>query len=413
MKSQLQTALHRLNSPVSVYLGDIASAQVGFASGARDDNGVVQVRMHNLSPEFAFVWDKIIRVPVDGELPEKYQLVKGDIIFNNTNSTELVGKSALFSAFPEPVSFSNHMTRLRVDRTMCEPEYLLAWLRWQWQQGVFAQLCTRWVGQSSIRMDKLQELKIPLPPLAEQKKIVKPLVANLHRAAKMKIAMQAQAEAIAVLPLSILAATFERKKIPHTWRKMNIGKVVDINPPRPNLSVRPLDAQTTFIPMESVNGEIGVVDNPLVRPYAEVRTGYTFFQEGDVLFAKMNSSLRNRKHFIARKTLDGVGFASTEFHVLRPGNEVIAEWLHLCLRQPMVAALAESNYYGSAQQRVSDEFVKELEIPVPPLSEQRIIAQMLEVKMKITTQLSAAAQAQLNAAEALPGAWLRRAFPVS
>ena len=395
--------------PRRINLGDIVSAQVGFSSGARDDDGVLQVRMQNISTAFAFAWDKPVRVPVAGELPEKYQLAKGDIVFNNTNSTELVGKSALFSAFPEPVTFSNHMTRLRVDRTACIPEYLLTWIRWQWQQGVFVNLCTRWIGQSAMRFSDLMEMTIPLPPLAEQKRIVKSLSANLRRAEKMKAAIQAQAEAIAVLPESILAKTFERGKIPRKWKKAKVGNIATVNPSRPRLSDRPADAQTTFIPMESVDGEIGAA-SPLVRPYAEVRTGYTFFREGDVLFAKMNSSLRNRKHFIARKTRDGLGFASTEFHVLRPGGEVLAEWLHFYLRQPMVAALAEFHYYGSAQQRVSADFVKGLEIPLPPLSEQRIIAGMLKAKMKVAARLSAAAQAQLEAVGALPGACLRRAF---
>ena len=265
-----------------------------------------------------------------------------------------------------------------------------------------------------INIERLLEFPVYVPDTAaERRQLGNALLVNFRRAAKMQAAMQAQAEAIAMLPLSILAETFECEEIPHKWRKAKIGEIAEMNPSRPNLSTRLPNVQTTFIPMESVNGEIGVVDNSLVRPYAEVRTGYTFFREGDVLFAKMNSSLRNRKHFIARKTLDGIGFASTEFHVLRPGSEIVAEWLHLCLRQPMVAALAESNYYGSAQQRVSAEFVKELQIPVPPLSEQRIIAQTLEMKMKITAQLNAAAQAQLDAVEALPGAWLRRAFSVS
>ena len=261
-----------------------------------------------------------------------------------------------------------------------------------------------------INIERLLEFPVSVPDSpAERKRLGDSLSANLRRAEKMKAAMQAQAEAIAALPESILAKTFERGKFPRQWKKAQVGDIAVVNPPRPDLSARPPDAQTTFIPMEAVDGKMGAA-SPLVRPYAEVRTGYTFFREGDVLFAKMTSSLRNRKHFIARKTRDGLGFASTEFHVLRPGDAVLAEWLYFHLRQPLVAALAESNFYGSAQQRVSADFVRGLEIPLPPLSEQRIIARMLKAKMKVSAKLAAAARAQLDAASALPGAHLRRAF---
>ena len=65
---------------------------------------------------------------------------------------------------------------------------------------------------------------------------------------------------------------------------------------------------------------------------------------------------------------------------------------------------------GMGQKNMDVPVFKSFRIPVPPLSEQRIIARMLKAKMKIAAKLNAAAQAQLDAVEALPGAWLRRAF---
>jgi hypothetical protein len=105
-----------------VRLGEvITEAQPGFASGSRDADGVIQLRMNNVDTRGNLVWDEFIRVPADKETVAKYQLMSGDVMFNNTNSTELVGKSALFCGSSESIVYSNHFTRLRTDPWNLEP----------------------------------------------------------------------------------------------------------------------------------------------------------------------------------------------------------------------------------------------------------------------------------------------------
>jgi hypothetical protein len=81
----------------------IADAQSRFACGLRDPEGVIQLRMNNVDTRGNFIWDDYIRVPAEKEIIEQYKLFEDDVLFNNTNSTELVGKSALFKGFKEPV----------------------------------------------------------------------------------------------------------------------------------------------------------------------------------------------------------------------------------------------------------------------------------------------------------------------
>ena len=155
-----------------VYLRDmIEDAQSGFASGEREPNGAIQLRMNNVGTRGNLVWDEYIRVPTTQEQLAKYQLQEGDVVFNNTNSTELVGKSALFKDFSEPVVYSNHFTRLRARRNLLDPAYLASWLMRQWQTKLFERICNRWIGQSAVKPSVLLELEIPLPPLPEQIKI--------------------------------------------------------------------------------------------------------------------------------------------------------------------------------------------------------------------------------------------------
>ena len=139
----------------------ISYLQLGFACGERDTTGVVQVRMHNVSTAGSFNWGELIRVPSSYTDMSKYWVEPGDVLFNNTNSVELVGKSAIFSGFTEPIVFSNHFSRLRTDPGALEADFLAKWLVLSWQQGLFASICNRWVGQAAVDRQKLLELTIP------------------------------------------------------------------------------------------------------------------------------------------------------------------------------------------------------------------------------------------------------------
>lgn len=192
-----------------VRLGDVVlAAKTGFACGERSETGVIQLRMNNVNTRGEFVWDTFIRVPCDGDKMRAYQLQNGDVLFNNTNSTELVGKSAFFCAHDEPIVFSNHFTRLQANATALEPTYLSYWLNSQWQQGVFAKMCNKWIGQSAVKSDKLLALTMPLPPLPEQKRIAAILNEQMAAVEKARIACEAQLEAAKTLHSAILRKAF-------------------------------------------------------------------------------------------------------------------------------------------------------------------------------------------------------------
>ena len=186
----------------------IADAQAGFACGIRDEEGIIQLRMNNVSTNGGFVWKEFIRVPCDYESVVRYKLLPGDIVFNNTNSTELVGKSALFQEFDEDVVYSNHFTRLRVQPDKCDPAYFSYWLNYLWKSRVFENICNQWIGQSAVKSEKLFALKIPLPPLPEQRRIVALLTEQLTAVEQARKAAEAQLAAIKDLPAALLSRAF-------------------------------------------------------------------------------------------------------------------------------------------------------------------------------------------------------------
>ena len=131
--------------------------------------------------------------------------------------------------------------------------------------------------------------------------------------------------------------------------------------------------------MAAVTAETASTSPGEDRRYSQVRTGYTPFLDGDLLVAKITPCFENGK--IAQATLKHpVGFGSTEFHVVRsrPGRADARYLLHF-LRQDRIRREGESTMTGSAgQRRVPERFLADLDVPLPLLSEQRRIAEVLD-----------------------------------
>lgn len=195
------------------------------------------------------------------------------------------------------------------------------------------------------------------------------------------------------------------------WPRAPLKQVCELNPRRATIIPVGDDDPVSFVPMPAVDGEHGVIAQRLERPFTEVKKGYTYFENGDVIFAKITPCMQNGKHAVCRDLLHGFGFGSTEFHVLRPGPRVLAEWVHGFLRQPELLHEATEHFSGTVgQQRLPEDYLGELEIPLPPLAEQNRIAARLAAELEIVERARAAAAQRLAAAEALPAALLREVF---
>ena len=141
----------------------------GFASGKRDDDGIVQIRMNNVTTDGRLIFDSFLKVPVPENINE-FLLKENDLLFNNTNSIDLVGKSTIFKNVSFPCTFSNHFTRFRFSDEVL-PEWILFHFITLWKKRFFKSVAIRHVGQSAVQTKYLTNLRIPLPPLSEQKKI--------------------------------------------------------------------------------------------------------------------------------------------------------------------------------------------------------------------------------------------------
>jgi type I restriction enzyme, S subunit len=160
-------------------------------------------------------------------------------------------------------------------------------------------------------------------------------------------------------------------------RTVPISEAAIVNP-RYSAATTNGSRTVAFLPMAGLS-ERGFIASAEERSISDVSQGYTYFEEGDVLLAKITPCLENGKAAVVQNLPHRVGFGSTEFHVLRPKQGVDARFLFYMIWNPLFRHEASRNMTGSAgQKRVPADFVSNYRIPLPALQEQRRIAAILD-----------------------------------
>ena len=167
--------------------------------------------------------------------------------------------------------------------------------------------------------------------------------------------------------------------LPEGWTRRRLRFDVRLNPKKSSLDMEP-DELVSFIPMVAV-GEYGGLDLDGVRELEDVYDGYTYFAEGDLCIAKITPCFENGKGALAEGLTNGVGFGTTELHVVRPGPKIDRRFLFYVSIADDFRKLGESEMYGAAgQKRIDESFIKDWVAPLPPLDTQRRIARFLDGK---------------------------------
>lgn len=160
-------------------------------------------------------------------------------------------------------------------------------------------------------------------------------------------------------------------------RMVPLSDVATINPRMSKELRADSNREVSFLPMAAVkeNGQLGEVETKIL---SEVVKGYTYYERGDIIFAKITPCFENGKATYLESLPFDVGFGSTEFHVLRPNNGVDGRYLFYMVWNPTFRFSAARAMTGAAgQKRVPTPFVKDFRIPLPPLPEQKRIAAIL------------------------------------
>lgn len=161
--------------------------------------------------------------------------------------------------------------------------------------------------------------------------------------------------------------------IPENWTWARLGDIFQVNP-RNHVENENIDV--SFLPMASIDEGYGSNYHPEIRKWKEVKKGFTHFANNDVVLAKISPCFQNLKSAFIHDLVNGIGAGTTELHVLRMfANTIDAQYLLYFVQNPGLINAGVKTFKGVVgQQRISTDFIKEYLIPLPPLAEQKRIA---------------------------------------
>ncbi|MGI8402019.1 MAG: restriction endonuclease subunit S [Gemmatimonadaceae bacterium] len=166
--------------------------------------------------------------------------------------------------------------------------------------------------------------------------------------------------------------------VPAHWEVKRGRFCMDVNPSSNRLRTLRSHDEVSFVPMEAV-GEYGGLDLDQTRTISEVTSGYTEFDNGDVVVAKITPCFENGKGALAEGLVNGVAFGTTELHVLRATPTLDRRLLFYFTMSGLFRSTGEGEMYGAGgQKRVPATFCENIRVPLPPLGEQRAIVAFLD-----------------------------------
>ena len=228
-----------------------------------------------------------------------------------------------------------------------------------------------------LTQQALRSIPIPIPPLPEQSRIVEELdlLSNIIEKKRQQLSE------LDNLAQSIFYDMFgDPVTNEKGWEVKKLGEVYAINPSKKiTLIGIEGDDMVSFLPMEDLPIKACYVTPKQNRTCNEVMSSYTCFANNDVLLAKVTPCFENGKVGIASNLINGVGFGSSEFIVIRPKELAVKEYVYHLVQTDNFVEKACKQFTGtSGLRRVPKQFVEQLKIGIPPLSLQQFFARKIE-----------------------------------
>lgn len=309
----------------------------------------------------------------------------GDFVINSRSDRK---GSAGVSALEGSVSV---ISTVLAPRDVFSPAFIHYLLRSQPFQEEYYRFGTGIVADLwSTRYSGMKRITLALPSLAEQSKIVKFLDRETVEMEKLSKKQKRLVELLGEKRQAIITHAVSAPVGVSTLSKLRYQAT--LNPPVPPALKAQQDAQRAFLPMNAV-GERGEIDLSLTRAVGEVLGGYSYFQDGDVSFAKVTPCFENGKGAVFRGLRSGEGFGTTELTVLRCRPSLIPDYLYLLTQSDLFRKNGVAAMTGAGGlKRVPDEFVRNFEFYLPDLETQASIVATVRRRLETIDELVGRAQ---------------------
>lgn len=273
----------------------------------------------------------------------------------------------------------------------------------------------------AISGETIRETLIPFPNPETQQAIVSKIEELFSELDKGIEDLKTAQQQLKTYRQSVLKWAFEGKltnenvkdgELPIGWKIAAINTVSSINPKLPNKENLDREMEVQFLPMKLVEEIINKIHLSDIKKLHEVLKGsYTPFIDNDIIFAKVTPCMENGKIAIVEKLKNGIGFGSSEFHVIRTNEKVSNKYMFYFLVQDRFRNEAANEMTGAVGlRRVPKQFIENYQIPIPSTEEQHLIVQEIESRLSVADKMEESIAQSLQQAEALRQSILKKAF---
>ncbi|MBK5970390.1 hypothetical protein CCR91_16925 [Thiorhodovibrio winogradskyi] len=346
------------------------------------------------------------------------RLSQGDVLFNNTNSPELIGKTALVSKLAIGVAFSNHMTRLRFN-TAIDPRFAALQIHYLWMMKYFLHRCVKHVNQASVSSRNLAR-SVPLvaPPINEQRRIVakiEELFSELDKGIEsLKTARgQLKVYRLAVLKHAFdckLTALWRRNKNRAPWEQILFGSLLShVTSGSRGWAKYYSSNGDIFIRAQNLKHDrLDLSDVAYVQLPEQSEGMRTRVRVGDLLITITGANVTKTGYIHSDI---GTAYVSQHVALCRPKQNADPEYLYWYLTAESAGRKQlKGMAYGAGKPGLNLDNIRSVEIRFPELDEQKFIVQKIHELLTVEENLTSVIDSELRRTESLRQAILKKAF---
>ena len=384
----------------------------------KDGRGIPVTRIESIQRS---QFDKTRLGFIDAELSEigeKYQYLKGDIALSHINSLEHVGKTAIYNEFPSPLIHGMNLLRLRLGHNEVDPKCIFLEMQGGKFRDEVRHKSNQAVNQVSLNQKNLKTIKLSLPPLAEQKRIVEAVERLLSEVNTTREALARVPKILKRFRQSVLAAACSGK-LTEGWRngdaRWGVKRLDDLFLVRSGEAFKKKDYSETgtrLLQIANVGfGEIIWQQQHFVPTKFANQFEDDLLRTNDIVIALNRPILGNQMKvgFVTTKDLPAILYQRVAM-LRKAGSEIEPRFAFTYFQSDEFRELVQSNLQGSDQPYLNFSLLREFEIPIPPIPEQHEIVRRVDELFAWADDIEAAVTAATARADKLTQAILARAF---